>query len=274
VFGNISAADIDNTIEHLGELCAPGATVIWTRHRNPPDLGPHIRETFARAGFRELGFAQTPHAAVGANGLLVEPKPLQLGVRLFEFIGHEALWPQLGAGERSALGALFRADCSLAELVEAMRALPHARPSEESVECMLREGRGTSATKHLFLGQMLAQRFPETEPTIVHRVYRLDRARALELFTPAIAAAVPAEGLLDVHRYVTLVLQGRRISLDTTVPGAPWDGCSPLAIACGPGRDFAAGADPDADKRALEGEHCDTTARVPFLAALEASGVA
>jgi hypothetical protein len=271
LFGNISEADIDNTIEHLPELCAPGATVIWTRHRNPPDLGPHILQTFERAGFGQLAFDEAPNSAVGASRLLAEPRPLQLGVRLFEFIGHEALWPQLGADERRALGALFRSDCSLVELVEAMLALPHATPSEPTAESMLREGRGTSATKHLFLAQMLAARFPESEPTIVHRVYRLDRARARELFGPTIAEAVPAEGLIDVHRYLLVTLQGARVSLDTTLPGLRWDGRSALAIACGPGRDFPAGADPDADKRALESEHCDAASRAPFLAALAAA---
>ncbi len=274
VFGNISEADIDNTIEHLAELCAPGATVIWTRHRNPPDLGPHILETFERAGFGQLAFEEAPYSAVGASRLLAAPRPLRRGVTLFEFIGHEALWPQLGPDQRGALGALFRPDCSLAEFVEAMRALPHAPPSEHTVENMLREGRGTSTTKHLFLAEVLAARFPESEPAIMHRVYRLDRARAHELFGPTIAATVPEEGLIDVHRYLLVTVHGERISLDATVPGPPWDGRSPLPIACGPGRDFPAKADPDAEKRALEREHCEARARDRFLAALAADRAA
>ena len=47
---------------------------------------------------------------------------------------------------------------------------------------MLRERRGTCSIKHLFLAQALVERFPETEPLIVHRVYWLDRTRARELF--------------------------------------------------------------------------------------------
>ena len=272
VFGNIAAADIANTIEHLGQLCAPQATVIWTRHRRPPDLVPHIRETFEHSGFGEIAFADAPPFGVGVNRLLVAPRPLQRGVKLFDFIGYEALWPHLSAGKRAALGALFRADCSLVELVEAVRALPHGRPSQHTVESMLLEARGTSATKHLFLAQVLAQRFPATEPALVHRVYRLDRARALELFGPAIAETVPTEGLIDVHRYLTITLEGRRVSLDVTVSGPPWDGRSPLALACGPGRDLPAGADPDAEMSALEREHCDAALREPFLAALAAAG--
>ena len=47
VFGNISDQDVRRTIAALPMMCAAGATVIWTRHRNPPDLTPAIREWFA-----------------------------------------------------------------------------------------------------------------------------------------------------------------------------------------------------------------------------------
>jgi hypothetical protein len=272
VLGNISGPDIVNTIEQLGQLCAPGASVIWTRHRRPPDLVPSIRETFKRCGFDELAFAEAPPFGVGVNQLLVAPQPLQPGARLFDFIGYEALWPHLEAAERAALGALFRSDCSLVELVEAVRALPRGLPSEATVESMLLEARGTSATKHLFLGQVLTRRFPEIEPALVHRVYRLDRARALELFGPAVADTVPADGLTDVHRYLAVTLGERRVSLDATLPGSPWDGLSPLEPVCGPGSDFATGADPDGAMAALVRGHCDAAARAPFLAALAALG--
>ena len=69
-------------------------------------------------------------------------------------------------------------EASLVELIEAVRALPYGRPSDRTVEGMLRERRGTCSTKHLFLAQRSAERFPETEPLIVHRVYQLDRTRA------------------------------------------------------------------------------------------------
>ncbi len=272
VFGNIAAADVANVIEHLDQLCAPHATVIWTRHRHPPDLVPHVLETFERAGFVSLALEQAPPFCVGAHRLLEQPRPLQRGVRLFEFIGHRALWPHLGDRERAALGALFRPDCSLVELVEAVRALPYGRPRENSVDGMLSEGRGTCSTKHLFLAQVLAERFPETEPALVHRVYELDRSRALELFGRPIADAIPVDGLIDVHRYLTLTFEGRRITVDATFQGPPWDGRSSLTLACGPGLDYPAGADPDADKRALEREHCDAALREPFIAALAAAG--
>ena len=166
------------------------------------------------------------------------------------------------------IDALIASDSSLLGLVEAVRALPYGRPSNRTVDGMLREHRGTCSTKHLFLAQTLAEHFPETEPLIVHRVYRLDRARAAKLFGAAVAEAVPKNGLVDVHRYLTVAVDGRRITVDATFPGPPWDGRSSLPLACGPGRDYPAGEDPDADKRALEAKHCDPEIREPFIAGL------
>jgi hypothetical protein len=271
VFGNISADDVLHTIENLRQLCAPAATVVWTRHRHPPDLVPHVLVAFERAGFAQLACEDAPPFAVGASRLLAAPRPLRSGVRLFEFIGHRALWPHLSDDQRAALDALFRPDCSLVELVEAVRALPYGRPREDTVDGMLSDGRGTSSAKHLFLAQVLRQRFPDTDPVLVHRVYRLDPACARERYGPAIAKAVPAEGLTDVHRFLEVTLDGRRTALDATLAGPPWDGRSPLEPACGPGRDFPAGADPDADMRALEQEHCDPAGRRALLAAIAAA---
>jgi hypothetical protein len=272
VFGNISADDVLHTIESLTQLCAPAATVVWTRHRHPPDLVPHVLAAFERAGFAQLACEEAPPFAVGASRLLAAPRPLTRGVRLFEFIGHRALWPHLSDDQRAALDALFRPDCSLVELVEAVRALPYGRPRQDTVDGMLSEGRGTSSSKHLFLAQVLRQRFPDTDPQLVHRVYRLERSRALEQFGPAIAESVPAQGLTDVHRYLVITIRGRRIPLDATLPGRPWDGRSSLAPVCGPGRDLPAGADPDAELLTLEHEHCDAVSRRPLLAAIAAAG--
>jgi hypothetical protein len=164
--------------------------------------------------------------------------------------------------------ALCPSGASLAEVIEAVRALPYGRPSDRTVAGMLREGRGTCSTKHLFLARLLAERFPETEPLIVHRVYLLDRVRARELFGPDIAEVVPATGLVDVHRYLTITLDRERIIIDATFPGAPWDGRSSLRLACGPGSDHPTDGDPDAEKRELEGQHCDPTVRESFIIAL------
>jgi hypothetical protein len=274
VLGNISESDVANTIAELAGLCAAGATVIWTRHRNPPDLVPGLLETFGREGFEEVSLVDAAPFAVGAHRLTGPPRPLREGARLFEFIGHRALWPHLDPARRTALGALFRPDCSLLELVEAMRALAYGRPSEASAESMLREARGTAALKHLFLAQLIGRRFAQLEPVIVHRVHSLSRERANELFGAELAAAVPAGGFTGVHRYLTILSGGQRIALDVTLGGSPWDGVSALEPACGPGRDVPAGSDPDADERTLEQQHCDPALRAPFLAALSQITVA
>jgi hypothetical protein len=56
IFGNVSDADVQATVEAAPQLCAPGAEVVWTRHRNDPDLTPSIRGWFADAGFEEVAF--------------------------------------------------------------------------------------------------------------------------------------------------------------------------------------------------------------------------
>jgi hypothetical protein len=56
IFGNVSDADIERTIRAAPTLCRPGATVIWTRHRRPPDLTPQVRAWFAESGFEDVAF--------------------------------------------------------------------------------------------------------------------------------------------------------------------------------------------------------------------------
>jgi hypothetical protein len=89
VFGNVSAPDIANTIDNLPRLCATNATVIWTRHRHPPDQVPYIRETFSRARFDELAFSDSPPFGVGVNALAAPPQHFTRGIRLFEFVGYD-----------------------------------------------------------------------------------------------------------------------------------------------------------------------------------------
>jgi hypothetical protein len=71
----------------LPSLCAPGALVLWTRHRRPPDLTPAIRSWFGEAGFREEAFdvSHDGFMSVGAHRLTGEPAALALGQRLFSF---------------------------------------------------------------------------------------------------------------------------------------------------------------------------------------------
>jgi hypothetical protein len=87
IFGNISNSDIRATVGALPSLCAPGALVLWTRHRRPPDLTPAIRSWFGEAGFREEAFDTSDDGfmSVGAHRLAGEPTALELGQRLFTF---------------------------------------------------------------------------------------------------------------------------------------------------------------------------------------------
>jgi hypothetical protein len=88
VFGNLSDADVRGTIGALPGLCAPGATVVWTRGQSEPDRWPVIRRWFAEAGFAEVAFTATPgdyRFAVGSQRLVVAPAPFEPDRRLFRF---------------------------------------------------------------------------------------------------------------------------------------------------------------------------------------------
>jgi hypothetical protein len=90
VFGNISDDDLHRTIAELPRLCASGATVIWTRHRDAPDLTPTIRSWFTDHGFSEVAFDTEdgyPHS-VGTHRLTGPALPYRDDTRMFEFIGH------------------------------------------------------------------------------------------------------------------------------------------------------------------------------------------
>jgi hypothetical protein len=105
VFGNISETDIRATVAALPSLCAPGATVVWTRHRRPPDLTLTIRAWFAAAGFEEVSFdAPEPYVlSVGCHRLrpapaddaapraAAGPDAATLDRHLFDFTGDGAL---------------------------------------------------------------------------------------------------------------------------------------------------------------------------------------
>jgi hypothetical protein len=69
IFGNVSDTDIERITAAAPALCAPGATVIWTRHRRPPDLTPRIRAWFTDAGFDEVAFEPLDTAALAAVGV-------------------------------------------------------------------------------------------------------------------------------------------------------------------------------------------------------------
>jgi len=91
IFGNVSDADIGRTVAAAPALCAPGGTVIWTRHRRSPDLTLLVREWFAAAGFTEVAF-DAPETGSTLIGVGVhrrqdaDPAPAPVPRRLFSFV--------------------------------------------------------------------------------------------------------------------------------------------------------------------------------------------
>ncbi|HEY7145934.1 MAG TPA: class I SAM-dependent methyltransferase family protein [Streptosporangiaceae bacterium] len=87
IFGNISDRDIEQTIAAAPGLCAAGATVLWTRHRRPPDLTSSIRRWFRAAGFEELAYRPIDGSSLTAGAArLPAAGPVRLpGQPLFAF---------------------------------------------------------------------------------------------------------------------------------------------------------------------------------------------
>jgi CTP:molybdopterin cytidylyltransferase MocA len=74
IFGNVSDRDIRRTVDAAPALCRAGATVIWTRHRRPPDLTLLVRQWFAAAGFAEVAF-EAPETGSTLIGVGVHRRP-------------------------------------------------------------------------------------------------------------------------------------------------------------------------------------------------------
>lgn len=87
IFGNVTEADIRNTVNGLPQLCNPGATVLWTRHRRDPDLTPTIRSWFRAAGFDDVGIDTEDGRwfTVGSQRFTGATPPLDTSATLFEF---------------------------------------------------------------------------------------------------------------------------------------------------------------------------------------------
>ena len=177
---------------------------------------------------------------------------------------------------RFATRAGFPGDASMRQVVNAVHAIPYGRPGSRTAEGVIDEWKGTCSTKHALLARLLRERWPESQPMLVHRVYRVSRRSVLQRYEGVAAGAVPEGGLTDVHRYLVIVLAGQEVTIDITFPGdRAWDGHRSMCLACGEGRDFPAGDDPDAEKAALEASYCDPRVREPFIASLAlASGLA
>ncbi len=100
VFGNITDEDIHRTISSLPQLCGPGASVVWTRNRMPPDITPDITRWFDKYGF-DYVWSSAPHEVgygVGVHRYAGPKVDFQPGVRMFTFVGYDVLrqgapWP-------------------------------------------------------------------------------------------------------------------------------------------------------------------------------------
>jgi hypothetical protein len=92
VFGRLTLEDVRNTIQHLPELCAPGAVALWTHPRREPNPTTEIRAFFARTGFREDAFESASREAswVGVHRFDGPARPLIRGARLFTYQARHA----------------------------------------------------------------------------------------------------------------------------------------------------------------------------------------
>ncbi|MGE0028428.1 MAG: SAM-dependent methyltransferase [Thermoleophilia bacterium] len=87
IMGNITDEDLARTIAAAPGLCAPGATLVWTRGRASGDRNDVVRARLAAAGFAELAYDALDEdslPAVGAVRYDGPAVPLPAG-RLFTF---------------------------------------------------------------------------------------------------------------------------------------------------------------------------------------------
>lgn len=96
IFGNVTNDDIRRTVEAMPSICAPGARVIWTRHRRAPDLTPTIQAWFENAAFEHEAFEPVPDSSgcVAVERFMGRPQPYQPDVRLFRFRETSGDWLQ------------------------------------------------------------------------------------------------------------------------------------------------------------------------------------
>ncbi len=174
----------------------------------------------------------------------------------------DGLWSAFDAKVRLGVSA------TLADLVEAIRAVPYGRPRDRTPAGVVSDWRGTCSTKHALLAELTDIRWPGLEPRFVHRVYRMTPSLCRTLFGDRAVAAVPPDGVTDVHSYLTLSIQDRRVRVDATFPGQRWDGVSDMPLSCGEGFDVDGGDDPWATKSALVEQYCDDALRERVIEAL------
>lgn len=86
VFGNITDAAIQRTIDCCTWLCAPGGTVLWTRGRSAPDRVRQVCDWFRERGL-ELLWVSGPGVkyGVGMHRLAGPARAARPGARMFAF---------------------------------------------------------------------------------------------------------------------------------------------------------------------------------------------
>lgn len=88
IFGNISDVDLEATIRAAPQLCAAGATLLWSRGRDRTDRNDLVRGWFQEAGFVELHYDHRDSGSRPALGMMRfdgSTQALERGQRLFTF---------------------------------------------------------------------------------------------------------------------------------------------------------------------------------------------
>lgn len=89
ILGNLTEDDVEATIDAAPQLCAPGATLVWSRSIEPIDRNAAVRRGFRDAGFVELDYQVIDWGGSPAFGVVRydgPPVPLQPGQTMFTFI--------------------------------------------------------------------------------------------------------------------------------------------------------------------------------------------
>ena len=94
VLGNLGDADVAVTVAAMPSLCAPRATLVWSRGRSvegADDVVTPVREAFSAAGFAEVSMrsfdVEDDGTALGVLRYDGPPVPLGVGERWFTFVG-------------------------------------------------------------------------------------------------------------------------------------------------------------------------------------------
>jgi hypothetical protein len=94
VLGNVSEGDVAVTVAAMPGLCAPGATLVWSRGRSlegADDFVTPVREAFSAAGFAEVSIrsfdVEDDRTALGVVRYDRPPAPLGPRKTWFTFVG-------------------------------------------------------------------------------------------------------------------------------------------------------------------------------------------